>query len=82
MQGGQAGLELGQRGLVAGGALMGVLFAFLNIPTATVEFLKKVGLEENLVHAFGQYGFYLIGLLFFALMGYMLYRNGMKKTQV
>jgi putative OPT family oligopeptide transporter len=69
-------------GLVAGGALMGVLFAFLNVPESTSEFLKKISLEHGLNEALGGGGYMLVGLLFFAVMGWMLYKNGMKKSEV
>ncbi|HVW59466.1 MAG TPA: OPT/YSL family transporter, partial [Puia sp.] len=45
---GEEDLERGNlfaTGLVAGGALMGVIFAFLNIPDKVVAFLKKVSVE-------------------------------------
>lgn len=82
---GEEDLEKGSlfaTGLVAGGALMGVLFAFANIPDATVNFLNSVSLEHALNDGMGQTGFFLLGLAFFALMGYMLYKNGMKRTQL
>src|SRR5882757_5442272 len=48
---GEEDLEKGNlfaTGLVAGGALMGVIFAFLNIPDKIVHFLKQVNLEKSL----------------------------------
>src|SRR4030095_4064571 len=74
---GEEDLEKGNlfaTGLVAGGALMGVLFAFANIPDASANFLKRISVEENLSHALGQTGYYLLGVGFFAVMGWMLYR--------
>jgi OPT family oligopeptide transporter len=69
-------------GLVAGGALMGVIFAFLKIPDKVVEFLKKLSAENALVTGLGQTGYYLLGVAFFAVMGYALYRAGISKQKI
>jgi putative OPT family oligopeptide transporter len=66
-------------GLVAGGALMGVLFAFLNVKDSIADGLKKLSAEHGLVAAIGQNGFYFLGILFFAVMGAALYRLGTSK---
>ena len=74
---GEEDLEKGNlfaTGLVAGGALMGVIFAFLNIPDKVVDFLKKLSLEESLSKALSQNGYYALGIVFFVVMGYVLYR--------
>ncbi|HXB93924.1 MAG TPA: OPT/YSL family transporter, partial [Puia sp.] len=68
-------------GLVAGGALMGVIFAFLRIPARVVAFLEKLSLEKTLTTALGEPGYYLLGVAFFAVMGYVLYRNGASKKK-
>lgn len=68
-------------GLVAGGALAGVLIAFLSAPDSTQNFLKAVSAEHGLSHALSSNGYFLLGVLFFALMGYTLYRIGIKKTE-
>jgi uncharacterized oligopeptide transporter (OPT) family protein len=68
-------------GLVAGGALMGVIFAFLNIPDKVVAFLKKLSLEGAMTSALGQNGYYLVGIVFFAIMGYVLYRTAIAKEE-
>jgi len=81
---GEEDLERGNlfaTGLVAGGALMGVIFAFLNIPDKVVDFLKKVSMENALTGSLGQTGYYLLGVVFFALMGYALYRAAIAKEQ-
>jgi OPT family oligopeptide transporter len=80
---GEEDLERGSlfaTGLVAGGALMGVVFAFLNIPQHVADWLKTVSLEEKLQHQLSTTGYYVLGLVFFAFMGWMLYRTGLKKT--
>ena len=80
---GEEDLEKGSlfaTGLVAGGALMGVFFAILNIPEAIANSLGKFSVEHGLIGSIGTIGYYLLGVAFFAFMGWMLYRNGMKKS--
>jgi len=82
---GEEDLERGSlfaTGLVAGGALMGVVFAFLNIPERVASWLKTVSLEEKLQGQLSTTGYYVLGIAFFALMGWMLYRTGLKKTVI
>jgi OPT family oligopeptide transporter len=67
-------------GLVAGGSIAGVLIAFISGNSYGADFLKMVDLEGKLENNFGQNGYFLIGLLFFAVMGLMLYRVAIKKT--
>ena len=68
-------------GLVAGGALMGVIFAFLRIPAKIVAFLNHLSLEDAMRSGLGQTGYYLLGVVFFVLMGYVLYRYGTSKKK-
>ncbi|HTQ28360.1 MAG TPA: oligopeptide transporter, OPT family [Puia sp.] len=82
---GEEDLERGNlfaTGLVAGGALMGVIFAFLNIPDKVTAWLKTISLENTLQNNLGQTGYYLLGLAFFALMGWTLYKTGLKKSEL
>jgi putative OPT family oligopeptide transporter len=65
-------------GLVAGGALMGVIYAFLMAFPTTAEPVSKLNLEENLEHVLGADGFQLLGFGFFVLMGLVLYRIARK----
>jgi uncharacterized oligopeptide transporter (OPT) family protein len=65
-------------GLVAGGALMGVIYAFLMAFPATAVPVSKLNLEENLEHMLGADGFQLLGFGFFVLMGLVLYRIARK----
>jgi len=81
---GEEDLEKGNlfaTGLVAGGALMGVIFAFLNIPDKLSAGLKKLSAEESLIKTLGLGWYYVVGVAFFALMGWMLYRTAMKKNE-
>jgi len=82
---GEEDLEKGNlfaTGLVAGGALMGVVFALLNIPDKAVAFLKKLSLQATLTGGLGETGYYLLGVAFFAVMGYALYRAGIKRDKI
>lgn len=79
---GEEDLEKGNlfaTGLVAGGALMGVIFAFLNIPDKIVLLLKRMSMESWLTGVLSKNGYYFLGIAFFALMGYALYRAGVAK---
>lgn len=68
-------------GLVAGGALMGVIFAFLRIPEKVVVFMQRLSVEGVLRNGLGETGYYLLGVAFFATMGYVLYRYGVSKKK-
>jgi putative OPT family oligopeptide transporter len=66
-------------GLVAGGALAGVLVAILSVNDNVANALQKVNAEHGLTSIFGANGFQLLGFGFFVLMGVILYRIAMKK---
>ena len=81
---GEEDLERGNlfaTGLVAGGALLGVVFAFLNIPTKLANGLKQLSVEEWFRNNLGEGGYYFLGVLFFVFMGYTLYRIAVKKRK-
>jgi len=61
-------------GLVAGGALAGVIVAFLSAFENTNRGLQKVNAEHGLVSAIGEQGYKWLGVAFFALMAFTLYR--------
>ena len=66
-------------GLVAGGALFGVIAAILTVffePT-----MNALNLEHNLSGALGQEGYFILGTLFFAFMGLVLYRIAISKKK-
>ncbi|NKQ94708.1 peptide transporter, partial len=67
-------------GLVAGGAVVGVVIAFVAGTDGGERFLKSVSAEGYLNHALIQGGYFLLGALFFAFMGVILYRVVMKKA--
>ena len=66
-------------GLVAGGALFGVLAAVL-----TVFFesgMNAINMEENIVHSIGTGNYHLLGVAFFAMMCFILYRVAISKKK-
>ncbi|MDB5224035.1 MAG: family oligopeptide transporter [Chitinophagaceae bacterium] len=69
-------------GLVAGGALAGVIVAILSVNDNVANTLAKWSTEHGLTNALGgDTGYYLLGVAFFALMGYVLYRVAIKKDK-
>lgn len=66
-------------GLVAGGALLGVVVALLNINENVAKSLDKVSLEHTLTNALGADGFQILGALLFAFMAFVLYRVAHKE---
>jgi putative OPT family oligopeptide transporter len=66
-------------GLVAGGALFGVIVAILTVlfePT-----MNAINLEHNLSGLMGQGGYFILGTAFFAFMGIVLYRIAISKQK-
>ncbi|MGB4773749.1 MAG: OPT/YSL family transporter, partial [Daejeonella sp.] len=68
-------------GLVAGGALMGVIYAFLKAFTTTAEPVDKLNMEEGLTNILGTGGYQVMGFIFFVIMGLALYRIAVKKVK-
>lgn len=69
-------------GLVAGGAIGGVIVAILFSIDSVNNLVKHWSMEAGLSNALGETGFFLLGVLFFALMGYTLYRVAKKPDTV
>ena len=65
-------------GLIAGGAITGVVAAVLGVFYA--DQLKNLSMESPLVGLFGHGGYHILGTLFFIGMMLMLYRLAVKKT--
>ena len=65
-------------GLVAGGALTGVVVALLNVNDAISAKLKVLDLEPAISGVIGHGGFTLLGVAFFLGLGVMLYRASQK----
>jgi hypothetical protein len=68
-------------GLVAGGALAGVVVAILSVNEGLNAFISKLSVEHALVGAVGESGFHLIGVTAFAIMGFVLYRISRRPAQ-
>ena len=68
-------------GLVAGGAIAGVVVAFLSANENVSNALKKMNAEHGITSAFGGEGYKWVGVLFFALMGFVLYRIANNKSK-
>jgi putative OPT family oligopeptide transporter len=65
-------------GLVAGGAIGGVIVAILFSIDSVSNLVKNWSLEAGLTEKLGETGFFLLGVAFFAFMGWMLYRVAKK----
>lgn len=66
-------------GLVAGGALMGVIYAFLMAFESTSRPVSSLNMERHLTDVLGVGLFQIVGFLFFLLMGITLYRIAIDK---
>ncbi|MBI5495342.1 MAG: OPT/YSL family transporter [Deltaproteobacteria bacterium] len=65
-------------GLVAGGAIAGVVVAILSVNPGVAEIIGKVSVEHALVSALGDGGFQFLGVLCFAFMGAVLFKVARK----
>ena len=68
-------------GLVAGGALAGVIVALLSVNESINKTLEKWSAEHGLTNLLGENGYYLLGVLFFLAMGIVLYGIAMQKQE-
>ncbi len=66
-------------GLVAGGALAGVIVALLTVDEGIAAQIAQFSAEHGITSAFGTGGYHLLGVLCFAAMGFILYRIATKK---
>ena len=69
-------------GLVAGGALAGVLVALLSVNDSVLKALDKVDVSPSLTRALGEGGYMILGVVFFAIMGIVLYRVARKPLNI
>ncbi len=67
-------------GLVAGGALAGVIVALLSVNDNVFEFLKSISAETGLEGFIGRGGYEILGVIFFATMGYIMYKVSRRPT--
>jgi hypothetical protein len=68
-------------GLVAGGAVAGVIIAVLSGFDTTAAGLGKVNAEHGITSSIGEGGYYILGTLLFAFMAFVLYKVAMKKDK-
>ena len=68
-------------GLVAGGALAGVIVAFMSASDNISAGLAKVNTEHGLTESLGTEGYKWLGVLFFAFMGFTLYRIAIRRKK-
>jgi OPT family oligopeptide transporter len=66
-------------GLIAGGALAGVIVALLSVNDSIFDKMKSISAEHGLTNLISANGYSLLGVLFFVLMGLALYRTGSKR---
>jgi putative OPT family oligopeptide transporter len=66
-------------GLVAGGALAGVIVALLSVNENISNSLANINLEHTLTEMLGTEGYHLLGFGFFVLLGVILYRVATRK---
>lgn len=69
-------------GLIAGGALAGVIVALLSVNDDVYKTLQDISAEHGLTSALGAGGYSLLGVTFFAAMAFMLYRLAIKKSEI
>ena len=67
-------------GLVAGGAVAGVVVAMLSAFDRPARALAKIALEDRLTNVLGEGGYQILGLFFFAAMAGILWRVARQKT--
>ncbi len=65
-------------GLVAGGALAGVIVALLSVDEGIFAKLQSINCEEGIKHSIGAGGYEILGTLFFVFMAVVLYRIATK----
>ncbi|MFZ1298619.1 MAG: oligopeptide transporter, OPT family, partial [Saprospiraceae bacterium] len=69
-------------GLVAGGALAGVIVALLNVNEGFAAKINSISLEHSLTGALGEGGYQILGVVFFAALAFILYRTAVQtKTE-
>jgi OPT family oligopeptide transporter len=64
-------------GLIAGGAITGVVVAILTV--FLEDFMKAINVEHSMISSLGQTGYFVAAVLFFGAMAALLYRTAVKK---
>lgn len=68
-------------GLVAGGALAGVVVAILSANDSLLSAIDKLSFEHSISALMGgTLGYEVLGVLFFALLGWILYKTALRKS--
>ncbi len=68
-------------GLVAGGALAGVIVALLTVDDDVFNSLEKINASGGLISVLGEGGYMLLGTAFFIFMAWSLYKAATKKAE-
>ncbi|MFL5343356.1 MAG: OPT family oligopeptide transporter [Hyalangium sp.] len=68
-------------GLVAGGALAGVLVALLSVNDRVSNAMNSLSVEKMLGESLGDGGYQLLGLLCFSIMSFVLYRISRRPSE-
>jgi OPT family oligopeptide transporter len=68
-------------GLIAGGALAGVIVALLSVNEEVYKTIQNISAEHGLASVLGHEGYQLLGVAFFAVMGFLLYRLARQKPE-
>jgi len=66
-------------GLIAGGAIAGVVVALLSVNDKVFAAIQSISAEQGLSSVLGHGGYQLLGVLFFGAMAFTLARTAMKK---
>jgi len=69
-------------GLIAGGALAGVIVALLSVDETIFKALQKISAEHGLTSILGAGGYQILAVLFFSAMAFMLYNLASKKSEI
>lgn len=69
-------------GLIAGGALAGVVVALLSVNDNVARIIQNISAEHGLTNMLGAGGYQILAVLFFIAMAFMLYRTATKKQEV
>jgi OPT family oligopeptide transporter len=64
-------------GLIAGGAITGVVVAILTV--FLEDFMKTINVEHDMISLLGQTGYFVAAVLFFGAMAGLLYKTAVKK---
>jgi hypothetical protein len=61
---------------------MDVIFAFPGVNEAIIAGMDKISLQGWLIKTFNENGYYLLCPFLFGMMGWMLYKTALKKSEI